>query len=45
MFGRLTLEAFKHEASQNVAVIMMMLIRHRHSRPHHLLQTLEMALE
>lgn len=25
MFGRLTLEAFKHEASQNVAVIMMLL--------------------
>ena len=25
MFGRLTLDAFNHEASQNVAVIMMLL--------------------
>ena len=25
MFGRLTLDAFKHEASQNVAVINMLL--------------------
>ena len=33
MFGKLTLDAFKHEASQNVAVFMDAVDRHRHHRP------------
>ena len=45
MFGRLTLDAFNHEASQNFAVIHDALNRHRHHWPHFLLQTMEMALE
>ncbi len=45
MFGRLTLDAFKHESSQNFAVIGMMLSGIGIIGSHFLLQTLEMALE
>ena len=44
MFGKLTLEAFQHEESQNMAMVSMVLTG-LGLRPDYLFETVEMALE